>query len=217
MIPMLDILKDRPAVPILRAATGERLVAVSRVLVDAGLRAVELTCTTPGYETAISLLREETDADVLVGAGTVRTAADAARAIEAGAQFLVNMAAEASVAEIAAAADIPYIPGALTATEISRAWALGVTAVKVSPVGCVGGPAYIRELVGPWPDIPLFPTGGTVLADIDAYLDAGAALVGFSTDLLGDSLSPAGDLEALSARASRLVAALEARSGLAVR
>lgn len=211
MTGLRDQLSEVPLVAILRAATGERLVEVSRVLAAEGIPAVELTMTTPGHLRALETLRGDGDDALWVGAGTVRTAADAAAAVDAGAQFLVNMAFEPGVREVAESSAVPYIPGALTPTEISRAWSAGaseaVPAVKVSPVGCLGGPAYIRELVGPWPDIPLFPTGGVRLDDVPDYLAAGAAVVGVSGHLVGDALTPSGDLEALRGRARELVAA----------
>src|SRR4029434_8255119 len=82
---------------------------------------------------------------------------------------------------------VPVWPGALTPTEVAAAWAAGATAVKVFPVSAVGGPAYLKAVRAPLPEVPLMPTGGVGIDDIGAYLAAGAAAVGVVAPLLGDS------------------------------
>jgi 2-dehydro-3-deoxyphosphogluconate aldolase / (4S)-4-hydroxy-2-oxoglutarate aldolase len=99
------------------------------------------------------------------------------------------------------------VPGALTPTEIAAAWGAGATAVKVFPVSAVGGPAYLKAVRAPLPEVPLVPTGGVGIDDIAAYLAAGAAAVGIGSPLLGDAGDPGGDLVALGERARRAVAA----------
>lgn len=212
VIPLPDALTDSPVVAILRAPAGDRLVEVSRILIEAGFRGVEITCSTPGAFDAIATLAGEADAAVAIGAGTVRTADQARRAADAGAAFLVNMAAEQEVLDVAHQHGLPYIPGALTPSEISQAWKMGVAAVKVSPVTPVGGVRYINELVGPWPDIPLFATGGVRIDEAPDYLRAGARYVGVSADLVRDALAPGGDLAALAQRAAHVIDAVRARS-----
>jgi 2-dehydro-3-deoxyphosphogluconate aldolase / (4S)-4-hydroxy-2-oxoglutarate aldolase len=102
---------------------------------------------------------------------------------------------------------LPVVPGALTPTEVAAAWGAGATAVKVFPVSAVGGPAYVRAVRAPLPEVPLVPTGGVGIDDIGAYLDAGAAAVGLGSPLLGDAGDPHGDLAALADRTRRAVAA----------
>lgn len=213
VIPLPDALDDLPVVAILRAPSGDRLVEVSRVLIDAGIRGIEITCTTPGAIEAIGALTAGAGvgAGVAIGAGTVRTAEQARHAADVGAAFLVNMAAEQEVLDVARERGVPYIPGAMTPTEISQAWKMGVPAVKVSPVTPIGGVRYISELVGPWPDVPLFATGGVGIDHAADYLRAGARYVGVSGDLIRDALSPRGDLVALAQRAAAVVAAVAAR------
>jgi 2-dehydro-3-deoxyphosphogluconate aldolase / (4S)-4-hydroxy-2-oxoglutarate aldolase len=99
------------------------------------------------------------------------------------------------------------VPGGLTPTEVAAAWAAGATAVKVFPVSAVGGPAYVKAVRAPLPEVPLVPTGGIGVDDIGAYLAAGAAAVGLGSPLLGDAGEPGGDLDALADRARRAVAA----------
>jgi 2-dehydro-3-deoxyphosphogluconate aldolase/(4S)-4-hydroxy-2-oxoglutarate aldolase len=111
---------------------------------------------------------------------------------------------------VAAAArlGLPFVPGALTPTEIVAAWRAGVAAVKVSPVVSVGGAGYLRQVGAFLPGIPLLPTGGVDPGEIGAYLSAGAVAVGLGGPLVGDALRPDGDLEALHARAVAALAPL---------
>lgn len=194
-----------PVVAVLRAATTERFPAAVDVLAEAGLPAVEVTLSTSGALECIASLRARYGVNLAIGAGTIRGSEDAATAIAAGAQFVVSQVMHGAVAEVARAAGVSYIPGALTPNEILTAWELGVEAVKVSPVGPLGGPRYIRELHGPMPDVPLVPTGGVEIADVPEYFAAGAAVVGVSARLMQDALTAGGDLTVLGARAEQLM------------
>jgi len=200
-----------PVVAILRAADAGRFLEVGRVLYEAGVRAVEVTLTSAGALEALARLREELPADALLGVGTVRSAADAERAVGAGATYLIAPDFRPEVVTWAVERGVPVVPGALTPTEIAAAWGAGATAVKVFPVSAVGGPAYLKAVRAPLPEVPLVPTGGVGIDDIGAYLDAGAVAVGIGSPLLGDAGDPGGDLDALGGRARRAVAAGSAR------
>lgn len=208
MIQLTDELADRPVVAVLRAAGAERFAEVSGVLAAAGFGAVEFTLTTPGAVEAIAAARAGLPA-LIVGAGTVRTIEQVHQAIDAGAAFLVSQVTSPALVEAAAQRGVPFIPGALTPNEIVAAWGLGVQAVKVSPVGPVGGIDYITELVGPLPDIPLMPTGLVRVHEAGDYLAAGAAIVGISRDLTRDALLPGGDLDGLAERAARVIRSVD--------
>jgi len=203
------LLGDQPVVVVLRASTAERFPAAVDVLVDAGFRTVEVTLTTAGALSSIAGLRARHGAQLTIGAGSIRTPGDAQAAIEAGARFVVGQVTNREVAQVARTARVSYVPGALTPNEILSAWSLGVDAVKVSPVGPLGGASYIRELHGPLPDVPLFPTGGVEPDHVLEYLSAGAEIVGLSARLIQDALGPSGDLSALGQRSERVVQLLE--------
>jgi 2-dehydro-3-deoxyphosphogluconate aldolase/(4S)-4-hydroxy-2-oxoglutarate aldolase len=98
---------------------------------------------------------------------------------------------------------LPFVPGALSPTEVVLAWESGVSLVKVSPIGPVGGVSYLNELRGPLPDIAMMPTGGVTLDAVEAYLAAGAAAVGISGAVFGNALIT-GDLTGLADRAAQL-------------
>jgi 2-dehydro-3-deoxyphosphogluconate aldolase / (4S)-4-hydroxy-2-oxoglutarate aldolase len=203
----LDRLAGMPVVAILRAAGAERFLDVGRVLYEGGVRAIEVTLTSAGALEAFGRLRDELPGDALLGVGTVRSAADAELAVAAGATYLVAPDFRPEVVAWAVGHRLPVVPGALTPTEVAAAWAAGATAVKVFPVSAVGGPAYVKAVRAPLPEVPLVPTGGVGLDDIGAYLAAGAVAVGLGSPLVGDAGAPGGDLSALGDRARRAVAA----------
>jgi 2-dehydro-3-deoxyphosphogluconate aldolase/(4S)-4-hydroxy-2-oxoglutarate aldolase len=205
--PFLEQVAAVPVVAILRAADAGRFLEVGRVLYGAGVRAVEVTLTSEGALEAFAGLREELPPDALLGVGTVRSAGDAERAVGAGATYLIAPDFRPEVVAWAVERGVPVMPGALTPTEIAAAWAAGSTAVKVFPVSAVGGPAYLKAVRAPLPEVPLVPTGGVGLDDIAAYLAAGAVAVGIGAPLLGDAGDPGGDLGGLADRARRAVAA----------
>ena len=192
-------------IAVLRAPTAEPFAAVAAVLADAGLTKLEFTLTSAGALDAITAAKLAMP-HLAIGCGTARTADDIRRAADAGADFVVSQYFDPTLGEAARVAGIDYVPGALTPGEIARA-AVDAELVKVSPIGPVGGVAYLRELVGPLPDIPLFPTGGVRPEELDAYFAAGAAFVGVSALLLQDALT-GGDLDALGARTRAALAAL---------
>jgi 2-dehydro-3-deoxyphosphogluconate aldolase / (4S)-4-hydroxy-2-oxoglutarate aldolase len=199
-------LPPRAIVAVFRAATAEHFVPASEVLWEAGLRCFEYTLTTEGALDALVELRKVLP-EALVGVGTVRTVDQLRAANDAGAEFTVS---QIFLPELLAAArhlQIAFIPGALTPTEVVIAWNAGVPAVKVSPIGPLGGVNYLKELRGPLPDVAMMPTGGVTLAAAADYLDAGAVAVGVSGALLGDVLL-GGDLGALSARAKQLMSSV---------
>jgi 2-dehydro-3-deoxyphosphogluconate aldolase/(4S)-4-hydroxy-2-oxoglutarate aldolase len=180
----------------------------TEVLYEGGIRCVEYTLTTDGAIEATRDVIAVMPGDLLVGVGTVRTEVQVNQAIDAGAAFMVSQVLRPGLIEAAERRGIPFIPGALTPTEILAAWECGIPAVKVSPIGPVGGLDYLDNVRGPLPEIPLVPTGGVRPDEARAYLDHGAVAVGLSGHLFGDSLTPGGDLEGLAVRTKQAIAAV---------
>ena len=195
-------------IAILRSPDAGRLVDAAQVLYDAGIRGIEVTLTTAGALEAIADVRSALPADAWVGAGTVMTAADVKVVADAGAAFAVSPILDDGAVAAAGRLGLPFVPGALTPTEIVLAWRSGPAAVKVSPVAAVGGAAYLRQVGAFLPGIPLLPTGGVEPGEVSDYLAAGAAGVGVSGPLLGDALRRGGDLAGLADRATALVRSL---------
>jgi 2-dehydro-3-deoxyphosphogluconate aldolase / (4S)-4-hydroxy-2-oxoglutarate aldolase len=188
---------SRPAVP--AAITDGGVLAIARhldpttvpdvgdALVEGGIRAFELTLNEP-ESTALEALalaaRWSEGSRIAIGAGTVLSIDAARRAIDAGATFLVAPHLDVQVVAWAARNGVPMLPGAATPTEVLAAWRAGAAAVKVFPASTLG-PAFIRELHGPLPDVPLLPTGGVSVENAAGYIEAGAIAVGIGSWLFG--------------------------------
>jgi 2-dehydro-3-deoxyphosphogluconate aldolase/(4S)-4-hydroxy-2-oxoglutarate aldolase len=196
------IRRERLIVVLRRVAPRERLLALVDELVDAGARIFEVTLDAPEAAADLVAVREQVRdaADrCLVGAGTVLTERQLQAARDAGAAFAVAPVLDAELVAVARDAGLPFIPGALSPTEIAAAWAAGATMVKLFPASAVG-PALVRELRGPLPEIALIPTGGVDGENARAYLAAGATAVG-----IGGAIARAGPAER-----RRIVAAVRA-------
>jgi 2-dehydro-3-deoxyphosphogluconate aldolase/(4S)-4-hydroxy-2-oxoglutarate aldolase len=195
------------AIAVLRADAPDRLLAVARTLMEAGVTSIEFTLTTPGaLEVIGEAARSLSSTGALIGAGTVLDAANARRVIAAGAKFVVTPALSSQVIGQCKREGVVVIAGALTPTEVVQAWELGSDLVKVFPAGVLG-PAYIRALRAPLPHIPLVPTGGITPDNAADYLRAGAAVVGVGGALTGGG-GPL-DLAVIAQRARALRAALD--------
>jgi 2-dehydro-3-deoxyphosphogluconate aldolase/(4S)-4-hydroxy-2-oxoglutarate aldolase len=188
---------------IIRGTDAAAAAAAGTALLAAGVRLVEVALTTPGALTAIEAIRSAAPDGSLVGAGTVLTVADVADVAAAGAQFVVTPAVIESIPE-AARRGLPVAAGALTPTEAYAALRMGASAVKLFPAS-VGGPAYLKAVRDPFPDIPFVAVGGVGLDEMRAYLDVGAVAVGVGGPLVGDAAS-GGSLDDLRVRARAYLA-----------
>lgn len=197
-------------IPVIRAERADVAMDVVDTLVGAGLTIAEITMTVPGAIEAIRSVRKRLGDKVLVGAGTVTDADTVRRAIDAGAQFIVSPCLVPEVIETARHADTAVLPGALTPTEVFQAFRLGGDLVKVFPAQNAGGAAYLRALRGPFPDIPLVPTGGVTLENLREMFDAGAVAVGVGSELISKADLARGDYAAVGALAAKFLAAVKA-------
>ena len=186
-----------------RAERAEDYDAVLDVLIDAGIRSVELTLTTPGTFDRLPHLLSQYGEVVDLGVGTVTNTTDLARAVDAGARYLVTPITSAAFVEQATDAGVPIVPGGLTPAELFASWSAGASAVKIFPAGQVG-PGYLKDLRGPFPDLVAVPSGGVDLAGAAEWLAAGAVAVRVGGPLLGDAVR-GGDLLALRDRAEAFV------------
>lgn len=178
---------------IIRVPQPETAVNLAHALLTAGFKCVEVTLTVPGALDVIKTLAEAAPADCMIGAGTVTSAADARACIKAGAQFIVSPICEIDIVRPCREAGVVAIPAGLSATEIMTAWRVGAHVVKVFPAGSVGGPAYIKAIRGPMPEIPLWVSGMLQPSETQAYLAAGAQIVGLNANALPQSLIDSGD------------------------
>jgi 2-dehydro-3-deoxyphosphogluconate aldolase/(4S)-4-hydroxy-2-oxoglutarate aldolase len=194
----LTAMERERLVHVVRGDSARDAAATIEAAVAGGVRIVEVTYTVPEASALISSLAGREG--ITLGAGTVRTPAEAESALAAGARFLVSPNLDLDVVRLAVAADVLVVPGILTATEAQSALGAGAPAVKLFPASAVG-PDYLRALHGPMPELRVMPSGGIGPTNAAAWLDAGAFAVG-----MGGGLSPAGEIDD-AARASITAAA----------
>ena len=209
----LEILLASTLVGVVRDGDARRARLITEALLEAGLRAVEITTTTPGcFEILADLARVAERAGAVLGAGTVRSAEHAAAARAAGAHFVVSPHTDPAVIAASLAQGLVSIPGAMTPTEIIAARSAGADVVKLFPISAVGGPKMLRLLRGPMPEVPCWVSGEVALEEIEAYVAAGASLVGLTGALTAELPDDVGaPIARRAARALELLA--RARDG----
>lgn len=188
---------------IVRGPDPDAALRTVLTLAEEGVALVEVSLNTTDALGVIRRAAAEVGPGTVVGAGTVLTADDVARAQDAGAGWIVTPALTESLAA-SVRAGLPVLAGALTPTEAVAARRAGADAVKLFPAS-LGGPAYLKALRDPFPDMPFVPVGGVDLDGAEQYLAHGAVAVGVGSPLVGDA-AQGGDLAALRARARRFVA-----------
>lgn len=209
----LAILREVGIIPVIRAESEDAAIAVVEALAEAGLAVVEITMTVPNAIQVIGTVAQRYGDRVLVGAGTITSAESCDRAVDAGAAFIVSPCLVPEVIDAARLAEVAVIPGALTPTEIVEASRRGGDMVKVFPIQNVGGASYLRALRGPLPDIPLVPTGGVSLENVQAMFEAGAAAVGVGGELVSPDALARRDYKGIGATAGRFLAAVRSARG----
>lgn len=186
--PVADAIRDHRLLAVPRRIEPRfALLALVDELAEAGVRVIEVTQDAPSGPDDLAAVRAHLaargDATYVVGAGTVLRQAQLDAAREAGADFVVAPILDVDLVRAAIEVGMPVIPGVLTPTEIAAAWSAGATFAKVFPASAVG-PAFVRELRGPLPEIELIPTGGVDGTNAAAFLAAGAAAVGIGGALV---------------------------------
>lgn len=177
----LERIREEGIVAILRADSLEKCLEIARELYEGGIRVIEVTFTVPDAEKAISALCKEFK-DALIGAGTVLSAEQCKRAIEAGAKYIVSPHLSEEINEVCRKAGVPYMPGIMTPTEYVKAKSMGCEVVKIFP-GDVLKPTFIKSMKGPFPDFKAMPTGGVSLENVEEWFNAGAFAIGVGTHL----------------------------------
>lgn len=206
---------DRPPVPagilagriiaIGRGLAPQAALSVAATLAGSGVRAFEVTLNSPSAPESIAAIAARlAPEELIIGAGTVLDIAGAEEAVAAGARFLVMPHTDSALIAWAAVRGIPAFPGGFSPTEILAAWRAGAAAVKLFPAAAVG-PSFVREMRGPFLDIPLVPTGGITIDTAPAFIAAGAVAVGVGSWLTGST-----DQTSIRERASLLVTVLAA-------
>ncbi len=205
-------------VAVIRLDRGDDLLAVARALAAGGVRALEVTLTTPG---ALDGIRALTDAGStvsppwIVGAGSVGTGSAATAAIDAGAAFIVAPVFDDTVVDVCRARSVACIPGAFTPTECARAAQRAGGIVKLFPAARLGT-AFLRDVLAPMPALQIMPTGGIGIADIESWIASGAVAIGLGSSLVPLSAVTARRWDDISALAVSATAALRRARGEAL-
>ena len=198
---------DRGLVAILRSSSSEQLASVARALFEGGIDVIEVTLTVPRALEIIADVRRDLGSQVLLGAGSVLDAETARAAMLAGAEFIVSPVVRHDVIQLCRRYGKVVMPGAFTPTEVLTAWEAGADVVKIFPAE-VGGPAYLKALAAPLPQIRMMPTGGVNLDTIEAFFRAGACAVGLGSALVDQQAIRSGNMQSLRETAARYVAAV---------
>lgn len=205
----LQQLKTLGVIAVIRGPSPEKTIEMVAALVGGGVRAIEITYSTPQAADVVRRLNEQYGDEILLGMGTLTQPEQAAEAAEAGAHYLVSPMIDDVLAEAMIGTRRAVMLGAFTPTEIVRAHRLGSDVVKLFP-GSQGGPAYLKAIRGPFPDIPIMPTGGVEAANVADWFAAGAFAVGAGSNLCPKRLVQESRWTEITALAQDFVAAVAA-------
>lgn len=163
------LLASTPVVPVLAIDAVRTALPLAQALVAGGLSVLEITLRTPAALEIIRAISGEVE-DAVVGAGTVLTPAQYRDAVAAGARFVVSPGVTPALLDVAEASSVPFLPGALTSSEVMRLLERGYGCLKFFPAEPAGGVAYLQALAAPLPDARFCPTGGIDAKLAPAYL-----------------------------------------------
>lgn len=196
-------------VPVVRASSAAEALLAAEAVCAGGIPIVEITMTVPSAVEVIRELRKSALQGVLIGAGTVLDAETARRCVDAGAEFLVSPGLNLPTVEFAVREGKVMLAGALTPTEVITAWNVGSDFVKIFPCGQVGGAKYIKALKGPFPQIPLVPTGGVNLNTAAELIEAGATALGIGGEMVPAEALKSGKPEVIVESARKFLAIVQ--------
>jgi 2-dehydro-3-deoxyphosphogluconate aldolase/(4S)-4-hydroxy-2-oxoglutarate aldolase len=180
-------MRQHRLVAVVRSKTADEAFALACAVTDAGIRFVEITMTVPGAVGVIEKLTELKN--IHVGAGTVLSRNEAAKAIAAGAQFVASPSLELDLIPVCHDADVACFPGAATPTEVLGAARAGADLVKIFPADLVGGVDFIRQMLGPFPDVRFMVSGGVNQNNVQDYVRVGVTGICLGSAFLGSLLA----------------------------
>lgn len=155
----IDLVSFGPVIPVIVLQREADAVPLAEALVAGGVRVLEVTLRTPAALKCMEAIARAVP-EAIVGAGTIRSAADARAAKEAGCVFGVSPGYTAAVGQACRDIQLPLLPGVASASEIMTAQADGLNFLKFFPATAIGGIPLLKALAGPFPDVVFCPTGG---------------------------------------------------------
>lgn len=201
---VLEKVKELGLLAVIRGPSPDLTIKMVAALVAGGVTGIEITYTTPNAEEVVRNLSEIYGNSIVLGMGTLTKPEQALSAKEAGAGFLVSPICEERLVKSLVESGLLAMAGALTPTEVFRAYQLGADIVKIFP-GSTGGPAYIKALKGPFPYIPMMPTGGVSAGNVAEWFSVGVVAVGAGSKLCPPQLAKEGKFDEISRQAAEFV------------
>jgi len=201
---VLEKVKELGLLAVIRGPSPELTVQMVEALVKGGVKGIEITYSTPNAEEVVKRLAAKFGDSIVLGMGTLTKPEQAESAKAAGASFLVSPICEPELVKAMIATGLLTMAGALTPTEVYQAYSLGTDVVKIFP-GSLGGPAYIKALKGPFPYIPMMPTGGVNAGNAADWFAAGVVAVGAGSELCPPQLAKEGKFDEITKKAAEFV------------
>lgn len=203
-VKVIERVKELGLLAVIRGPSADLTVNMVNALVAGGVLGIEITYTTPDAEDVVKTLADRYGERIVLGMGTLTDPEQAETAKKAGASFLVSPVCEVELVKSMVNSGLLCMAGALTPTEVFQAYQLGVDVVKVFP-GSLGGPAYIKTLKGPFPYIPMMPTGGVKAENVADWFAVGVVAVGAGSQLCPPQLAKEGKFDEISKKAAEFV------------
>ena len=195
-----EIMTTAPVIPVIVIEDIDDAVPLARALVDGGLKVLEVTLRTDAGLESISRIKHAVP-DAIVGAGTVVSADDLSRAVDAGSEFLVSPGSTSSLIDVALAQSVPLLPGVASTSEAMSLLERGISHMKFFPAQAAGGIPMLKSIAGPLPQVKFCPTGGITEANAPDYLALQNVLCVGGTWMLDSALIDAKDWQAIEMRA----------------
>jgi 2-dehydro-3-deoxyphosphogluconate aldolase/(4S)-4-hydroxy-2-oxoglutarate aldolase len=204
---VLENIKELGLLAVIRGPSPSLTIEIVRALLAGGVKGIEITYSTPNAEEVVAELVRNYGNQILVGMGTLTDVEQVECAKKAGAKFLVSPIYDPSLIQAMLESDLLVMAGALTPTEVFQAYRLGSDVIKIFP-GSLTGPAYIKTLHGPFPNIPFMPTGGVNINNIADWFGSGVIAVGAGSELCPPNLAIEGRFEEITKRAVEFLSAI---------
>lgn len=205
---ILEKVKELGLLAVIRGPSQELTVRMVEALVEGGVLGIEITYSTPNAEEVVKTLSKKFGDAIVLGMGTLTKPEQAVSARDAGATFLVSPICDENLVKAMVASGLLTMAGALTPTEVYQAYSLGVDVIKIFP-GSLGGPAYVKALKGPFPYIPMMPTGGVNASNAADWFAAGVVAVGAGSELCPPQLAKDGKFDEISRKAEDFVRTIQ--------
>ncbi len=191
---MTSLFQDHKVLPVIVIDNADDAVPLAKALAAGGIPIAEVTLRTEAALEAIANIAKEVP-EVIVGAGTALSAEHVRMAVDAGSKFIVSPGLHESVVEASNSADVPVIPGVVTATEAQQAWNMGLRTLKFFPASLAGGPKMLKALGSVFPDVKFIPTGGVSPENLGDYLSMPTVLACGGSWLAPKAVVTSGDFE----------------------